>query len=59
VHHLNHRIPFYRLHEAMRALPELQQPGTTSWRLRDIRACLALYVWDPDQERMLTYAEAR
>jgi acyl-lipid omega-6 desaturase (Delta-12 desaturase) len=58
VHHLNHRIPFYRLHEAMAAMPELQNPGRTSWRLRDIRACLALYVWDPRQERMLTYAEA-
>ena len=58
VHHLNHRIPFYRLREAMQAIPELQNPGRTSWRLRDIRACLDLYVWDPDQARMLTYAEA-
>lgn len=58
VHHLNHRIPFYRLREAMRAIPELQNPGRTSWRLRDIRACLDLYLWDPGQERMLTYAEA-
>jgi acyl-lipid omega-6 desaturase (Delta-12 desaturase) len=58
VHHLNHRIPFYRLREAMRAMPELQNPGRTSWRLRDIHACLNLYVWDPRQNRMLTYAEA-
>ncbi len=59
VHHLNHRIPFYRLREAMQAMPELQNPGRTSWRLRDIRACLDLYVWDPAQDRMLTYAEVR
>ena len=58
VHHLNHRIPFYRLREAMEAMPELQHPGRTSWRLRDIYACLNLYVWDPQRQRMLTYAEA-
>ena len=58
VHHLNHRIPFYRLRETMEAMPELQNPGRTSWRLRDILACLDLYVWDPEQKRMLTYAEA-
>lgn len=57
VHHLNHRIPFYRLREAMEAIPELQNPGRTSWRLRDIRACLSLAIWDPEQDRMLTYAE--
>ncbi len=58
VHHLNHRIPFYRLKEAMRALPELQQPGRTSWSLTDIRACLRLHVWDAQQGRMLSVAEA-
>jgi omega-6 fatty acid desaturase (delta-12 desaturase) len=59
VHHLNHRIPFYRLRETMLAIPELQNPGRTSWRLRDIRACLCLYVWDATLERMLTYADVR
>ncbi len=58
VHHLNHRIPFYRLPEAMAAMPELQTPGRTSWRLADVRACLRGHVWDPKQGRMLTYAEA-
>ncbi len=58
VHHLNHRIPFYRLRETMVAMPELQNPGRTSWRLRDIRACLSLYLWDPALDRMVTYAEA-
>jgi len=59
VHHVNHRIPFYRLREAMQALPELQQPGRTSWRLKDVIACLRLYAWDAKQGRMLTYAESR
>ena len=28
IHHLNHKIPFYRLPEAMKALAELQNPGS-------------------------------
>lgn len=57
IHHLNHRIPFYRLPEAMAAIPELQAPGRTSWRLADVAACLRLAVWDPERDRMLTYEE--
>ena len=57
IHHLNHRIPFYRLPEAMAALPELQEPGRTSWAPRDMAACLNLAVWDPEQQRMLTWKE--
>ena len=57
VHHLNHRIPFYNLPAAMAAVPELQTPGRTSWKLRDISACCSLSVWDPEQDRMLTWAE--
>lgn len=53
VHHLNHRIPFYRLPEAMAAMPELQAPGRTSWSLADIRACLSLKLWDPEKGRMV------
>ena len=58
VHHLNHRIPFYRLREAMRAIPECHHPGTTSWRLRDVRGCLSMFAWDAEQGRMLTRREA-
>lgn len=57
IHHLNHRIPFYRLPEAMAAIPELQSPGRTSWKPKDIAACLRLAVWDPEQDRMLSYEE--
>jgi omega-6 fatty acid desaturase (delta-12 desaturase) len=53
VHHLNARIPFYRLPEAMAAIPELQNPGTTSWKLRDIGACLKLKLWDTETNRMV------
>ena len=43
--------------EAMAALPELQAPTRTSWRPRDVRACLRLALWDADQNRMLTWDE--
>ena len=55
VHHLNSKIPFYRLAEAMAAVPELRESGKTSLALRDIRACLALKVWDEHEGRMVGY----
>lgn len=58
VHHLNHHIPFYRLPEAMAGIPELQQPGCTSWRLRDIQACLRVALWDAERGRMVSFEEA-
>lgn len=58
VHHLNHRIPFYRLPEAMAALPELQTPGRTSWAPRDIAACLRCKLWDPERQEMVGYDAA-
>ena len=57
VHHLNHRIPFYNLPKAMAEMPELQNPGTTSWSLKDIWACLRCFAWDWDEARMLTSDE--
>lgn len=58
VHHLNPRIPFYRLPEAMAAIPELQRPHVTTLRPRDVLACLRQNLWDPDQRRMVHYREA-
>ncbi len=55
IHHLNARIPFYRLPEAMAGLAELQSPGATSLRLRDIIACLRLKLWDHDQDRLVSF----
>jgi omega-6 fatty acid desaturase (delta-12 desaturase) len=54
VHHLNHRIPFYRLPEAMAAIPELQSPGRTTWSMRDIRAAFRLHAWDPAKQRLVS-----
>ncbi|QDV25028.1 Fatty acid desaturase [Aureliella helgolandensis] len=58
VHHLNAKIPFYRLPEAMAALAELQSPGKTSLRIRDIMGCLRLKLWDVSQDRFVTFADA-
>lgn len=58
VHHLNAKIPFYRLPEAMRGLSELQSPGTTTLRLRDMWQCLHLNVWDSETQRLVSYREA-
>lgn len=57
VHHVNHRIPFYRLKEAMHGLPELQQPKTTTLSPKDILACLKLKLWDPEKGQMISYPD--
>ncbi len=53
IHHLNARIPFYRLPEAMRAISALQSPKVTSLRPSDIRRCLSLKVWDVESQQMV------
>ncbi len=57
IHHLNSKIPFYRLPEAMAAIPELQKAKVTSLMPSDIMACLKLNVWDPEQNRMISFSE--
>lgn len=57
VHPLNPQIPFYRLPEAMAAIPELQHPTVTTVRPRDIRACLRANLWDEGTSRMVSYRE--
>lgn len=59
VHHLNSKIPFYRLPEAMRGIKELQNPQVTSLSPNDIFSCLRLKLWDPKAERLLSFREAR
>ena len=53
IHHLNSRIPFYRLPEVAAAIPELQSPRITSLHVMDIIRCLRLKVWDTDAQRMV------
>lgn len=52
VHHLNHQIPFYRLREAMEGIPEMQNPTVTTFKLKDIIACLKLKVWDTEKQKL-------
>jgi acyl-lipid omega-6 desaturase (Delta-12 desaturase) len=53
IHHLNHKIPFYRLPEVWKAMPELQNPKTTSLHPLDILRCLRLKVWCVETQRMV------
>ncbi len=53
IHHLNSKIPFYRLPEVMAKMPELQNPRVTSLGIFDIIRCLKLKVWDVQAQRMV------
>ncbi len=56
VHHLVSRIPFYRLPEALKAMPSLQ--GLNRVTAFDALASLRLALWDEDQRRLITFREA-
>ena len=56
VHHLNARIPFYRLPEAMAGLEELQSPGVTTLSPLGVYRCLRLKLWDPERQRLVNFA---
>lgn len=53
IHHLNARVPFYRLPEVFRAIPELGKPKTTSLHPLEILRCLRLKVWDVEKQQMV------
>ncbi len=53
IHHLNAKIPFYRLPEVMAHFTELQNCKTTSLTPRDIHACFKLKVWDQESNQMV------
>lgn len=55
VHHLNSLIPFYRLPEAMAAIPELQSPSVTTLWPRDVLSCMRLSLWDARAQQLVTY----
>jgi len=57
VHHLNAAIPFYRLREAMAAIPELQIEPQTSLSPKDIWSCFSLKLWDPQTGKMVPFPE--
>jgi omega-6 fatty acid desaturase (delta-12 desaturase) len=53
IHHLNARIPFYRLPEVLKQMPELQTPKTTSLNPLEIIRCLRLKVWDVEMQKLV------
>ena len=57
IHHVNARIPFYRLPEVMDAIEEFQSPVTITLSFKDIRACFRCCLWDEGQQRTVSYRE--
>ena len=53
IHHLNARIPFYRLPEVLEAIPELRNPKITTLGPLEVLRCLRLKVWDVQQQKMV------
>ena len=53
IHHLNSKIPFYRLPEVMKHFTELQNCKTTTLSLKSISACFKLKVWDQESNQMI------
>lgn len=53
IHHMNSRIPFYRLTEVWDAIPEMRSAKTTSLNPKDIIACFKLKVWDFENQKMV------
>jgi acyl-lipid omega-6 desaturase (Delta-12 desaturase) len=59
IHHLNARIPFYRLPEVLKSITELQTPKTTSLNPIEIFRCLRLKVWDVESQQMIGLGKTR
>jgi omega-6 fatty acid desaturase (delta-12 desaturase) len=59
IHHLNSKIPFYRLPEVMAHFKELQQCKRTSLKIKEVIACLRLKIWDQDKKEMVGLREIR
>ncbi len=58
VHHLNARIPFYRLPEAMAKIEGLGELRPIRLSIRDIRRCFSLKLWDEKRNRMVPFGTA-
>jgi omega-6 fatty acid desaturase (delta-12 desaturase) len=54
VHHLNGRIPFYRLRECLEAIPELRDVPKRTFK--DIPGCFKLTLWDEDRNMMVAFS---
>jgi omega-6 fatty acid desaturase (delta-12 desaturase) len=59
IHHLNSKIPFYRLPEVMKDFKELQNCKRTSLNPKAVLACLRLKIWDPEKHQMVGLRDIR
>jgi len=59
IHHLNSKIPFYRLPEVMAHIKELQSCKRTSLNIKEVIACLRLKIWDQDKNKMVGLRDIR
>jgi len=57
IHHLNSRIPYYRMSAVLRDHPELRDVGRLG--LWQSLGCVRLALWDATQKRLITFREAR
>jgi len=57
IHHLNARIPFYRLPEVFQKIPELQTGRITTLSPQDVFRCLRLKLWDVESQRMIPLSQ--
>ena len=57
VHHMSSGIPFYRLHEVLRAYPELEDASRLT--LLESFKCARLKLWDEANKNLVTFKEAR
>lgn len=53
VHHVNPRVPFYKLPEIMRKIEEFKHPKTTSFKISAIISCFRLKLWDSEKNKMV------
>ena len=56
VHHLSSRIPYYRLPQVLRDFPELTKVRRLT--IMQSLACMRLRLWDEDQWKLVSFAEA-
>jgi acyl-lipid omega-6 desaturase (Delta-12 desaturase) len=58
-HHLNPRIPFYRLPEATDAMGMRSAGVPLRASANDLLGCLRCFLWDDDAQRFITRSEYR
>ncbi len=59
IHHLNARIPFYRLPEALQAIPVLQESANiVTLHPCDIFKSFRLNLWDTEQQQLVSYGSS-